>query len=195
MACRFAGTIPGPIVFGYLIDRSCILWQLTCTGGRGACAIYENSAMGVNLFRVMIVVKSASILFFFCASLSTKSEARATSTSQQRASTRGDNPPDKLVKYSVSVLNRSRKCLYFSCDMNGRCNDICMIWHGKLKYVAVLRGMTKCTEIMKRRKMRRRWLHSFHFIVQKNIFGQKDFQTSYNCNWFESTQSFQVFSS
>ncbi|KAL3242242.1 hypothetical protein MRX96_021354 [Rhipicephalus microplus] len=31
--------------------------------------------MGVNLFRVMIVVKSAAIMFFFCASLSTKAEA------------------------------------------------------------------------------------------------------------------------
>ncbi|XP_049525064.1 solute carrier organic anion transporter family member 4A1 [Dermacentor silvarum] len=71
---RLLGTIPGPIVFGYLIDRSCILWQSTCSGKRGACAIYENSAMGINLFRVMIVVKSASIMFFFCASLSTQSE-------------------------------------------------------------------------------------------------------------------------
>ncbi|KAH7946470.1 hypothetical protein HPB49_025507 [Dermacentor silvarum] len=76
---RLLGTIPGPIVFGYLIDRSCILWQSTCSGKRGACAIYENSAMGINLFRVMIVVKSASIMFFFCASLSTQSEARAMS--------------------------------------------------------------------------------------------------------------------
>ncbi|KAH8023839.1 hypothetical protein HPB51_018058 [Rhipicephalus microplus] len=72
---RIFGTIPGPIVFGHLIDRSCILWQTTCSGGTGACAIYENGEMGVNLFRVMIVVKSAAIMFFFCASLSTKAEA------------------------------------------------------------------------------------------------------------------------
>nr|XP_037279771.1 solute carrier organic anion transporter family member 4C1-like [Rhipicephalus microplus] len=71
---RIFGTIPGPIVFGHLIDRSCILWQTTCSGGTGACAIYENGEMGVNLFRVMIVVKSAAIMFFFCASLSTKAE-------------------------------------------------------------------------------------------------------------------------
>ncbi|KAL1424678.1 hypothetical protein MTO96_019968 [Rhipicephalus appendiculatus] len=71
---RIFGTIPGPIVFGHLIDRSCILWQSTCSGGTGACAIYENSAMGVNLFRVMIVVKSAAIMFFFCASLCTKAD-------------------------------------------------------------------------------------------------------------------------
>lgn len=66
-----AGTIPGPILFGHLIDRSCLLFQDAC-GSSGACAIYENSAMGMNIFRVMISVKSASIVFFFCASLSNK---------------------------------------------------------------------------------------------------------------------------
>ncbi|KAH8039268.1 hypothetical protein HPB51_005514 [Rhipicephalus microplus] len=53
VAIRLLGTIPGPILFGYLIDRSCILWESTCSGGSGACAIYENSAMGMNLFRTM----------------------------------------------------------------------------------------------------------------------------------------------
>ncbi|XP_077520469.1 solute carrier organic anion transporter family member 4A1-like [Amblyomma americanum] len=75
VAIRLLGTIPGPILFGHLIDRSCILWQGTCSGGSGACAVYENSAMGMNLFRVMISVKSASILFFFCASLSSRTQA------------------------------------------------------------------------------------------------------------------------
>nr|XP_054933726.1 uncharacterized protein LOC129387931 [Dermacentor andersoni] len=31
--------------------------------------------MGMNLFRIMLSVKSASIVFFFCASLSSKTEA------------------------------------------------------------------------------------------------------------------------
>ncbi|XP_054934387.1 solute carrier organic anion transporter family member 4A1-like [Dermacentor andersoni] len=75
VAIRLLGTIPGPIVFGHLIDRSCFLWQGTCGGGSGACAVYENSAMGMNLFRIMLSVKSASIVFFFCASLSSKTES------------------------------------------------------------------------------------------------------------------------
>ncbi|KAH6932351.1 hypothetical protein HPB50_004880 [Hyalomma asiaticum] len=75
VAIRLLGTIPGPILFGHLIDRSCILWEGTCSGGSGACAIYENSAMGMNLFRIMLSVKSASIVFFFCASLSSKTES------------------------------------------------------------------------------------------------------------------------
>ncbi|KAH6930107.1 hypothetical protein HPB50_009622 [Hyalomma asiaticum] len=89
---RMFGTIPGPIVFGHLIDRSCLLWQSTCSGGTGACAIYENSAMGTNLFRVMVVVKSAAIMFFFCASLSTKSEASNTATHSPHMRQDSDSP-------------------------------------------------------------------------------------------------------
>ncbi|KAH7960403.1 hypothetical protein HPB49_019177 [Dermacentor silvarum] len=62
VAIRLLGTIPGPILFGHLIDRSCVLWQGTCDGGSGACAVYENSAMGMNLFLIMLGVKSASIV-------------------------------------------------------------------------------------------------------------------------------------
>ncbi|KAH7957132.1 hypothetical protein HPB52_015650 [Rhipicephalus sanguineus] len=74
VAIRILGTIPGPILFGHLIDRSCVLWEGTCSGGSGACALYENSAMGMNLFRIMLSVKSASIVFFFCASLSMRTK-------------------------------------------------------------------------------------------------------------------------
>ncbi|XP_077534372.1 solute carrier organic anion transporter family member 4A1-like [Haemaphysalis longicornis] len=76
VAIRLLGTIPGPVIFGYLIDKSCILWQVTCSGKSGSCAIYENSAMGKNLFGLMITVKSASILFFFFGSLRFSSQAR-----------------------------------------------------------------------------------------------------------------------
>ncbi|KAL1440380.1 hypothetical protein MTO96_009425 [Rhipicephalus appendiculatus] len=92
VAIRILGTIPGPILFGYLIDRSCILWEGTCNGGSGACAIYENSAMGMNLFRTMLSVKSASIVFFFCASLSTKRK------SSSRSVPTGGTPQAQVVE-------------------------------------------------------------------------------------------------
>ncbi|CAN8026950.1 unnamed protein product, partial [Ixodes persulcatus] len=70
---RLLGTIPGPILFGYLIDTSCLLWEDRC-GRRGSCAIYENAVMGMNIFQFMISVKSASIVFFFCASIVSSDE-------------------------------------------------------------------------------------------------------------------------
>ncbi|KAH9374184.1 hypothetical protein HPB48_002367 [Haemaphysalis longicornis] len=63
------------MMFGHLIDRSCILWQTSCSGEDGSCAIYDNSVMGMNLFRLVISVKSASIFFFFCASLTSRTQA------------------------------------------------------------------------------------------------------------------------
>nr|XP_053651830.1 solute carrier organic anion transporter family member 4A1-like [Cherax quadricarinatus] len=41
---RLLGTIPGPILFGALIDDTCILWQSTCGKG-GACRSYDNFYM------------------------------------------------------------------------------------------------------------------------------------------------------
>ena len=40
----FAGSIPGPIAFGWVIDKACLLWQDQC-GQQGSCFVYQNSAM------------------------------------------------------------------------------------------------------------------------------------------------------
>ncbi|KAL1484173.1 hypothetical protein MTO96_011525 [Rhipicephalus appendiculatus] len=97
VAIRILGTIPGPILFGHLIDRSCILWEGTCGGGSGACAVYENSAMGLNLFHTMLSVKSASIVFFFCASLSIKRKSPSSSVPAWTPQAQG-NDDDKPCK-------------------------------------------------------------------------------------------------
>lgn len=41
---RLLGTIPAPMLFGALIDESCILWQGDCDSG-GACLVYDNKNM------------------------------------------------------------------------------------------------------------------------------------------------------
>ncbi len=38
---RLFGYIPAPIVFGNLIDSTCILWQSTCGEKGGRCLIYD----------------------------------------------------------------------------------------------------------------------------------------------------------
>lgn len=40
----FTGGIPGPIAFGWVIDKACLLWQDQC-GQQGSCFVYQNSAM------------------------------------------------------------------------------------------------------------------------------------------------------
>lgn len=46
---RLLGTIPGPILFGVLFDRTCVLWQSTC-GREGACRSYDNFYMSRCVF-------------------------------------------------------------------------------------------------------------------------------------------------
>ncbi|KAL1425295.1 hypothetical protein MTO96_019309 [Rhipicephalus appendiculatus] len=67
VSVRLFGTIMAPIIFGMIIDRSCLTWQHLCGEQRGACIIYENSSMSYNLFGVLIFVKTLSVLFFFAA--------------------------------------------------------------------------------------------------------------------------------
>ena len=62
----FTGSIPGPILFGKLIDITCRLWQTKCDE-QGSCFFYDNQQMSRNILAVSIVGKFLSALFFFCA--------------------------------------------------------------------------------------------------------------------------------
>lgn len=64
---RIFGTIPAPIIFGRLIDESCILWQENCSAGRGACLLYDNKSMAKYMLMLALVGKACSVLFFFLA--------------------------------------------------------------------------------------------------------------------------------
>ncbi|XP_024944928.1 solute carrier organic anion transporter family member 4A1 isoform X2 [Cephus cinctus] len=63
---RILGTIPAPMVFGILIDETCILWHETCDG-RGACLVYDNFYMSRYMLALAFIGKAASLLFFFLA--------------------------------------------------------------------------------------------------------------------------------
>ncbi|XP_050346864.1 solute carrier organic anion transporter family member 4A1 [Nymphalis io] len=58
---RLLGTIPAPLLFGFLIDRACRLWAA------GACALYDNVHMSRYMLALALVGKLCSLLFFFFA--------------------------------------------------------------------------------------------------------------------------------
>ncbi|KAJ8020704.1 Solute carrier organic anion transporter family member 4A1 [Holothuria leucospilota] len=59
---RCLGTIPGPIVFGLLIDKSCMIWEEDCDSRK--CWLYENNQFALFLFIIIIVFRGLSITFF-----------------------------------------------------------------------------------------------------------------------------------
>ncbi|KAM4808250.1 solute carrier organic anion transporter family member 4C1 [Rhinophrynus dorsalis] len=64
---RLLGSIPGPIVFGVLIDGTCILWNMSECGEKGACWTYNNSRMSFTLIAISAASKIITIAFLFVA--------------------------------------------------------------------------------------------------------------------------------
>ena len=57
-----SGTIPGPVVFGALIDRVCVLWQDSCDGS--SCLQYDNRMFGTTALILTMMLRLMSILCF-----------------------------------------------------------------------------------------------------------------------------------
>ncbi|XP_058143277.1 solute carrier organic anion transporter family member 4A1 [Dasypus novemcinctus] len=93
---RTLGSIPGPIAFGWAIDRACLLWQDEC-GQPGACLVYQNAAMSRSMLVVGLAYKGLGLLFFAAACCLHRppsgppSGLEASLPSQSSAS---DSPPD-----------------------------------------------------------------------------------------------------
>ncbi|MEE6458874.1 hypothetical protein FKM82_000452 [Ascaphus truei] len=64
---RLLGSIPGPILFGVIIDSTCILWNVNECGIKGACWTYNNSKTAYSLAAISAVCKILTIVFLFIA--------------------------------------------------------------------------------------------------------------------------------
>ena len=60
----FAGFVPGPMVYGSLIDTTCLLWRQTC-GERGDCLLYDKDRFGNNIFAITAAFKLGAGVFYF----------------------------------------------------------------------------------------------------------------------------------
>ncbi|XP_036013259.1 solute carrier organic anion transporter family member 4A1 isoform X1 [Mus musculus] len=95
---RTLGSIPGPIAFGWVIDKACLLWQDQC-GHQGSCFVYENEAMSRYMLIAGLTFKVLGFLFFVAAYFLYKSPSvssdglEASLPSQSSAS---DSPTEQL---------------------------------------------------------------------------------------------------
>jgi len=62
-----AGGVPGPILFGFALDHSCLLWEQKCDGSTGACLYYDNHQMA---WLLLAVCASCKVLNIVCGLLS-----------------------------------------------------------------------------------------------------------------------------
>ncbi|XP_058535586.1 solute carrier organic anion transporter family member 4A1 [Ochotona princeps] len=67
LVVRTLGSIPGPIAFGWVIDKACLLWQDQC-GQPGSCFVYQNGAMSRYMLGVGLTYKVLGLIFFAGAS-------------------------------------------------------------------------------------------------------------------------------
>jgi hypothetical protein len=61
-----AGAVPGPILFGVVIDSTCLVWQDSC-GEHTSCWIYDNASVGRNFFLLLMGLKLLSTLLYMLA--------------------------------------------------------------------------------------------------------------------------------
>jgi len=59
---RMLGSIPGPLVFGLVIDDACLLWQTT-DGAVGSCLVYDNYAFSRAMIGLAFLGKGTAFVF------------------------------------------------------------------------------------------------------------------------------------
>ncbi|XP_003421844.3 solute carrier organic anion transporter family member 4A1 isoform X2 [Loxodonta africana] len=100
---RTLGGIPGPIAFGWVIDKSCLLWQDQC-GIQGSCFMYQNGAMSQYMLATGLLCKVLGFLFFAGACFLYKpqpSSSDGLEASLPSQSSGSDNPTDPQDDFSA----------------------------------------------------------------------------------------------
>ncbi|XP_036042415.1 solute carrier organic anion transporter family member 4A1 isoform X2 [Onychomys torridus] len=95
---RTLGSIPGPIAFGWVIDKACLLWQDQC-GHQGSCFVYQNEAMSRYMLIAGLAFKVLGFLFFVTAYFLYKSPSASSDgleASLPSQSSASDNPTEQL---------------------------------------------------------------------------------------------------
>ncbi len=63
---RVFGSIPGPLLFGVVVDAACVEWEYNC-GIRGNCWIYDNNLLSRNAILLCIPFAIIGVVFFLIA--------------------------------------------------------------------------------------------------------------------------------
>jgi len=103
MIIRCLGTIPGPIVYGTVLDFACLFRGKSCDGSEGSCSIYENSIISKNLLTITITLQVATILFFIIAYWTYKPDDKDSGTQIE------NNDADQTLTTSDGISNGTKQ--------------------------------------------------------------------------------------
>ncbi|CAH3111261.1 unnamed protein product [Porites lobata] len=73
---KLAGTVPGPIILGALIDKTCIFWDKTC-GENGFCHEYDHRGLALVVLAVIMTCKVITTATFFLSWLFSRRDAES----------------------------------------------------------------------------------------------------------------------
>ena len=63
--------MPGPVLFGAFIDKTCILWEETCSG-KGSCLEYNNELLSYLLVAAGLFFQGKHFWLLKCLSLASR---------------------------------------------------------------------------------------------------------------------------
>lgn len=71
MILRLCGSIPGPILFGFFVDKACIMSEPSCDEN-GSCLVYDNYTMSMTFLAICVICKIFALVFFGLGYLTSK---------------------------------------------------------------------------------------------------------------------------
>ena len=63
---RLLGSVPGPIIMGWIIDNSCDVWKIEC-GQKSSCWHYDNNLMKYLILGAGVFFKGIATIGYFMA--------------------------------------------------------------------------------------------------------------------------------
>lgn len=103
-----AGSIPGPLIFGVIIDNVCVVWQDKCTE-QGSCWIYDSGLLGQRLYILAVCVKAVTICLLFIALRLYKPPPVTADQTSNKESTSDDDGSAKIDSLSDKADNEVTK--------------------------------------------------------------------------------------
>jgi len=105
----------GPLLFGFVIDHSCLLWETKCDDRTGACLYYDTHQMA---WLLMAVCVACQVLNIVCGFISWRLYERKYDSKDEQSQSRDENTP------SVGLTGSSETGNSYKSTVGGNSGDV-----------------------------------------------------------------------